>query len=66
MLLLPQFHAMTGCDPVNYFFNVSKRVLFEQASSGITPFSKIVELGSSNIIKESVNDEMEHYKRISK
>ena len=24
----PQFHAITGCDMVSYFFNVSKRILF--------------------------------------
>ena len=29
-LLLPQFHAATGCDWVSYFFNVSKRVVFER------------------------------------
>ena len=23
-LLLPQFHAVTGCDRISYFFNVSK------------------------------------------
>ena len=44
-LLLPQFHAITNCDKVSYFFNFSKRVVFEQASSGITPFNMIVELG---------------------
>ena len=38
-LLLPQFHAVTGCDRVSYFFNVSKRVVFERASSGITTFN---------------------------
>ena len=27
-LLWLQFHAITGCDTVRYFFNVSKRVLF--------------------------------------
>ena len=27
-LLSPQFHAITGCDTVSYFFNVSKRVSF--------------------------------------
>ena len=37
--LLPQFHVITGCDVISYFFNVSKRVVFEQASSGITPFN---------------------------
>ena len=54
-LLLPQFHAVTDCDLVSYFFNISKRVLFERASSGITTFNMIVELGSSNITTESVN-----------
>ena len=27
-LLWLQFHAVTGCDMVSYFFNVSKRILF--------------------------------------
>ena len=31
-LLLLQFHAVTGCDRVNYFFNVSKRVVLKRAS----------------------------------
>ena len=52
-LLLPQFHAVTGCD--RYFFNVSKRVVFERTSSSITTFNMIVESGSSNITTESVN-----------
>ena len=51
--MLPQFHEITGCDTGLYFFNVSK-----QASSSITPFNMIVELGSSNIIIESVNNEV--------
>ena len=46
------------CDTVSYFFNVSKRVVFEQVSSGITPFDTIVELGSLNIITESVKIEV--------
>ena len=54
-LLLPQFHAVTGCNRVSYFFNVSKRVVFEPASSSITTFNMIVESGSSNITTESVN-----------
>ena len=54
-LLLPQFHAVAGCDLVSYFFNVSKWPVFERASSGITTFNMIVELGSSNITTESVN-----------
>ena len=45
-------------DRVSYFFNVSKRVVFERASSGITTFNMIVELGSSNITTESVNYEV--------
>ena len=57
-LLLPQFHAVTGCDRDSYFFNVSKRVVFEQVSSGITIFNMMVELGSSNITTESVNYEV--------
>ena len=57
-LLLPQFHAVTGWDMVSFFFKVSKRVVFERVSSGITPFNMIVELGSSNIITESVNNEV--------
>ena len=27
-LLWLQFHAITGCETVSYFFNVSKRLLF--------------------------------------
>ena len=57
-LLLPQFHAITGCDTVSYFFNVSKRVVFKRASSGVTPFNMIVESGSSNIIRKSANNEV--------
>ena len=57
-LLFPQFQAITRCDKVSYFFNVSKRVVYERASSGITLFNTIVELGSSNIIAESVNMEV--------
>ena len=38
-LLLPQFHTVTGCDTVSYFFDVSKRVVFERTSSGIPPFN---------------------------
>ena len=56
--MLPRFHAITGFDTVSYFFNVSKRVAFERASSGITPLNMIVELCSSNIITESVNNEV--------
>ena len=43
---------------VSFFFKVSKRVVFERVSSGITPFNMIVELDSSNIITESVNNEV--------
>ena len=57
-LLLPQFHAVTGWDMVSFFFKVSKRVVFERVSSGITPFNMIVELGSSNIITESANNKV--------
>ena len=57
-LLLPQFHAITGCDTVSYFFNVSKRVVFKRASSGVTPFNMIVESGSSKIIRKSANNEV--------
>ena len=42
-LLLPQFHKVTVCDWVSYFFNISKRVVFEQASSGIRKEKKINE-----------------------
>ena len=48
-LLLPQFHAVAGCDRVSYFFDVSKWLVFERTSSRITTFNMIVELGSSNI-----------------
>ena len=41
-----------------YFFNVSKRVVFEQESSDITTFNMIAELSSSNITKEPVNYEV--------
>ena len=57
-LLLSQFHSITDCDAISYFFNVSKRVVFEQTSSGILPFNMIAELGSSNIITESVNNKV--------
>ena len=30
-LLLTQFHAITGCDTINYFYNVSKLVVFKRA-----------------------------------
>ena len=56
-LLLPQFHAVTVCDRVSYFFNVSKRVVFERAASGITTFNIVIELGSTNITTGSVNYE---------
>ena len=56
--MLQQLHEVTSFDRVSYFFNVSKRVVFEQASSGITSFNMIVELGSSNIVTESVNYEV--------
>ena len=55
-LLLPQIHAITGCDTVTYLFNVSKRVVYERASSGITEFNMIIEFGSSNIVIEAVNN----------
>ena len=57
-LLLPQFHAITGCDKFSYFFYFSKRVVFERESSGITSFNMIVELGWSSIITELVNNEV--------
>ena len=56
MPIVAQFHAITGLDTVSYLLNVSKRVLFERTSSGVTPFNIIVELGSSNITIESVNN----------
>ena len=56
-LLLPQFHAVTVCDRVSYFCNVLKRVVIERASSSITTFIFLVELGSTNITTESVNYE---------
>ena len=55
---MPQFHAIAGYDRVSYFFNVSKQVVFERALSGIAPFNVIVKLGSSNIVTESVNNEV--------
>ena len=57
-LALPQFHAITGCDAVIYFFDVSKLVVFERALSDIRPFNMIVESGLSKIIRESVNNEV--------
>ena len=56
-VLLQQFYAIRDCDMVSYSFNVSKRVMFGRALSRITPFNMIVELGSSNIITDSVNNE---------
>ena len=29
-LMLPQFHVVTDCDRISYFFNVSKQVVFHQ------------------------------------
>ena len=57
-LLFPLFLVTTNCDKVSYFFNVSKRVVFERAPSGITSFNMIVELVSSNIITEAVHNEL--------
>ena len=42
-LLLPQFHYNHRLlDVVSYFFNVSKQVVLERASSGITTFDIII------------------------
>ena len=57
-LLLPQFDTITGYVRVCYFFNVSRQVVFELASSGITLFNMLVKLRLSNIIIESVNNEV--------
>ena len=51
-------HAITGCDTVSYFFNVSKQILFERASSGITLFNVIFNYHYTNIITDSVNNEV--------
>ena len=51
-------HAITGCDTVSYFFNVSKQILFERASSGIMLFNMIFNYHYTNIITESVNNEV--------
>ena len=54
-----QYHCrITGCDTVSCYFNVSKRAVFERVSSGIMPFNMIIELGSSNIVTDSVNNEV--------
>ena len=55
---MSQLHTIAGCDRVSYFFNVSKQVMFERVLSGVMSFNVIVELGSSNIVTESVNDEI--------
>ena len=57
-LRMSQFQAITRCDTVSYFFNVSKRVVFERLLSGIMPINMIGELGSLNVITESVNNEV--------
>ena len=57
-LLLPKFRAITGCDTISYFFNVSILVVFERASTGVRSFKMTVELGSSNIKTESVKNEV--------
>ena len=43
------FQVIAGCNTVSYFFHVSKRVV---------SFNMIVELASSNIITELVNNEV--------
>ena len=57
-LLLQQFHAIKGCDAVSYFFNVSKRIVFEQASSVIASFNMILKLGLSNFASGTVNNKV--------
>ena len=57
-LLLPMFQVIIGYNMVSYFFNVSKRVVFERASSCITSFNMIVELASSKIITGPVSNEV--------
>ena len=56
-LLLPLSHAIAGCGTVSYFFNVSKRVLFEGALLSVTPFNVLVGLGASKIIVKSINND---------
>ena len=53
---LPQFQANTGCHTVSYFFSVSKRVVFELASSSVMPFNMLLELGALNILAELVKN----------
>ena len=58
LLLLIESYAIKGCDTVSYFFNILKRVLFERTSLSVTSFNMLVGLGASNIIAESINNEM--------
>ena len=65
-LLLPQFHATTGCDTVSYFSNVSKRVVFERVSSGHTPFNMIVDKIYSKEAEGIVETRMRQYNEIKR
>ena len=58
MIVVATVSCSLGCDKVSYFFNVSKRVVFQRISSSITTFNMIVELSSSNITTEPVNYEV--------
>ena len=52
MVVVSKVHTGIGCDRVKYFFNVTNRVAFERASSGITTFNMIVELNiTTRVIK---------------
>ena len=59
-LLWPQFHSITGCDMISYFFNLYKRILFWQASSFILILllDLLILLDLLNIITEAVNNEV--------
>ena len=63
-LLLPQFHAITGCDAVSYFSNVSKWVVFEHVSSGYTPFNMIVDKIYSKEAEGIVETRMRQYNEL--
>ena len=59
-MLLSQFHLIRGGNTVTYFFNISKRVVFEWAPSFVTLFIMRVQLGSSSVIRETLNNEVKN------
>ena len=48
--VLPQIHTVKVCGASSYFFVTSKQIVFEQASSIVTPFNMIIGLGASNLL----------------